>query len=353
MMYDIELKSVSKTYIGSDEAAVNNINLTVEKGSIVTLLGPSGSGKSTTLRLIAGFERANSGQITLAGKVVSDQSKWIPPEKRGIGMVFQDYALFPHLNVFDNIGFGYKEKDRKQRIMEVIELVNLKGYEKRYPNELSGGQQQRVALARALTRRPVVVLLDEPFSNLDTDLKNQMRIEVKRIIKEAEATAVFVSHDQKDALSISDKIVVMDEGTIQQIGTPRQIYQYPKNRFVANFVGQSNLLKGRVDTEDNTVETRIGIINCNTIDGGFDNKEEVLVSIRPDSFIMDHKGKLKGNIKELSYTGEAIEVVLEVQTPNNKKHNLLIRVSPDKVIHIGEEIKFNIIPNFVSVIKKE
>ena len=175
-MLDIELKLITKTYPGTNNPAVNSLCLGVEKGSIITLLGPSGCGKSTTLRLIAGFERPEQGTITIANKVVSDEKTWIPPEKRGVGMVFQDYALFPHLNVFNNVGFGYQEKDKQKRIEEVLNLVNLRGLEQRFPHELSGGQQQRVALARALARRPVVVLLDEPFSNLDADLRSHMRV---------------------------------------------------------------------------------------------------------------------------------------------------------------------------------
>ena len=241
-MFDIELKAVRKTYLGNEEPAVKNLSLRVEKGSIITLLGPSGCGKTTTLRLIAGFERADSGSIALAGKIVSDSDTWIPPEKRGVGMVFQDYALFPHLNVFNNVGFGYKEKDREKRVYEVLALVNLRGYENRFPHELSGGQQQRVALARALARNPVVVLLDEPFSNLDADLRNQMRRDVASIIRNAGATAVFVTHDQKDALAVSDQVVVMKDGQIEQIGSPREIYQFPETEFVATFeIGRAHV----------------------------------------------------------------------------------------------------------------
>ncbi|SDK84973.1 ABC transporter ATP-binding protein [Natronincola ferrireducens] len=352
-MYDIELKRITKTYLGTDEPAVKNLSLNVEKGSIVTLLGPSGCGKSTTLRLLAGFERANAGSIALAGKVVSDENTWIPPEKRGIGMVFQDYALFPHLNVFDNVGFGYKAKDRRARVMEVLELVNLKGYEKRYPYELSGGQQQRVALARALTRRPVVVLLDEPFSNLDADLRVTMRVEVKRIIKEAGATAIFVSHDQKDALAISDKIVVMKEGVVQQIGSPREIYQYPQNRFVAGFVGQSNILKGQISQDGTSViTTALGTVPCNhthCMCAG----EEVCISIRPDSLEMDTKGHIRGRVKEFTYTGEVIDAVIGIEASSGEEQSLLVHIHPDEDIRVGDTISFKILPNFVAVVKSE
>jgi len=351
-MYDIELKSVTKTYPGTREPAVKNICLAVEKGAIITLLGPSGCGKSTTLRLIAGFERADGGSITLAGKVVSDSNTWIPPEKRGVGMVFQDYALFPHLNVFNNVGFGYKAIDRNKRIMEVIELVNLKGYEKRYPHELSGGQQQRVALARALTRRPVVILLDEPFSNLDADLRVHMRYEVKRIIKEAGATAIFVSHDQKDALAISDKIVVMHKGVVQQKGTPREIYQYPENRFVATFVGQSNILEGKIGTDEASVVTDLGIIPCSHTHG-LQTGEKVYISIRPDGLEMDPEGQINGCIKESTYTGESIDAVVEVVLDNGIRQNLLTHIHPEKEVKAGDLVRFKVLPHFVAVIRQD
>ncbi|OWZ84562.1 ABC transporter ATP-binding protein [Natranaerobius trueperi] len=351
-MNTIELNGVSKTYIGSRDPAVNDINLTVEKGSIITLLGPSGCGKSTTLRLIAGFERPETGRIALEEKIVSDNKTWVPPEKRGVGMVFQDYALFPHLNVFDNIGFGYKGKDRKNRVMEVLDLVGLKGYEKRYPHELSGGQQQRVALARALAPKPVVVLLDEPFSNLDADMRTNMRIEVKRIIKEAGATAVLVSHDQKDALAISDRIVVMNEGIVQQCGTPKEIYQYPENKFVANFVGQSNILEGKMGKDEQSVITDIGVIPCNHTHG-FKEGEEVYISIRPDSLEMDNTGKIAGIIKETIFTGESIDAIVEVELNDGSKKDLLTHIHPEEEVKEGDKVRFKVLPHFVAVIRHD
>lgn len=351
-MYDIELKSVTKTYIGSKESAVKRISLKVEKGSIVTLLGPSGCGKSTTLRLIAGFERSDEGSISIAGKTVSDGRTWIAPEKRGVGMVFQDYALFPHLNVFNNIGFNYKGRDRKERINEVLQLVSLKGYENRYIHELSGGQQQRVALARALAKRPAVVLLDEPFSNLDADLRICMRVEVKRIIKEAGATAVFVSHDQKDALSISDKIIVMKDGVIQQVGTPREIYQYPENRFVASFVGQSNILEGVIGQDGTSVLTTIGKIPCNHTHG-LKAGDRALISIRPDSLERDKEGTIEGRVLLSTYTGESIDAVISVNIEGNRTQNLMVHIHPEEEARIGDTLKFKVIPNFVAVVRND
>ena len=219
---DIVLTNLNKGF--GNVLAVNDITLCLEKGQILTLLGPSGCGKTTLLRLIAGFETPTSGTIQIAGKRVAGEGTLVAPEKRQVGMVFQDYALFPHLTVEKNIAFGLKKlsgDERRRRIEEVIQITGLNGLEKRYPHELSGGQQQRVALARTLAPRPVVILLDEPFSNLDAALRTQMRKEIPRILRESGSTAIFVTHDQKDALTISDKIAILNEGVVQQIATPR------------------------------------------------------------------------------------------------------------------------------------
>ncbi|SHK00658.1 iron(III) transport system ATP-binding protein [Anaerobranca californiensis DSM 14826] len=347
-MNDIVIKNLTKRYERGQKPALNNFSLNIEKGEIVTLLGPSGCGKTTTLRLLAGFERGDGGSIEIGGKVVFDDNTWIPPEQRNIGMVFQDYALFPHLNVENNIGFGYKGKDKKQRVKEVLELVNLTGYEKRYPHQLSGGQQQRVALARALARRPVVVLLDEPFSNLDADLRICMRVEIKRILKESGTTAVFVSHDQKDALAISDKVVVIKDGEIQQVGTPREIYQYPENSFVANFVGQTNIIDGTMG-ENNTVITPFANIKCyhthDILPG-----TKVKISIRPDSFEVCPEGELEGTLIFTVYGGDTIDGVLQI-TNGIYKQNIQIHIHPEKDYKIGDKLKVKILPHFVAVLQ--
>ncbi len=350
-MNAIELKNVTKTYPGSTTPAVNDFSLELEKGSITTLLGPSGCGKSTTLRLIAGFEKAEEGTILLDNKVVSDKYNWVPPEKRGIGMVFQDYALFPHLNVYKNIGFGYKGSDKDQRIKKIIDLVNLEGFENRYPSELSGGQQQRVALGRALTNRPVLVLLDEPFSNLDADLRVHMRMEVQQIIKEAGATAIFVSHDQKDALAISDKIVVINNGKIQQVGSPRVIYQFPSNDFVARFVGQTNIIQGVIGEDEYTAETPLGMIPCYH-NHGHKTGTPVTISIRPDSFELDPNGSIEGTIVSSIYTGESIDAKVKVEA-ENKPITILTHIHPEKVVTNGDKVNFKVLPNFVAVIKSD
>ncbi len=350
-MTDIEIRRISKTYPGATEPAVKDISLAVEKGTIVTLLGPSGCGKTTILRIIAGFERAEKGEVLLAGRQVSGVDFWIPPEKRGVGMVFQDYALFSHLNVSNNVGFGYKGSDRTERVKEVLELVNLIGYEKRFPHELSGGQQQRVALARALTRRPLVVLLDEPFSNLDADLRVQMRLELKRILKETGTTAVFVSHDQKDALAISDRIAVINGGTIQQIGSPREIYQYPANIFVATFVGQSNLLKGVMAADGESVITSVGPFPCRHTHGHRAG-EEVHISIRPDGLEMAGDGHIIGTVKELTYTGESFDAIIEVEARTGNQ-DLLVHIHPEEDVKTGDLISFKVLPHFVAVVGPE
>ncbi len=249
----LRLQDLTRQFAKGDRPAVNHISLSLPQGYILALLGPSGCGKTTLLRLIAGFEAPQSGTIELAGQTVSAEGRVVPPEQRSVGMVFQDFALFPHLTVADNIGFGLtqsalKPKIRKdlalvqQQVTEAIALVGLQGKADRYPHELSGGQQQRVALARALAPRPTLVLLDEPLSNLDVQVRLTLRQEVRDILKATGTSAIFVTHDQEEAMAIADQIAVMRQGQIEQLGTPEQVYQTPASRFVAEFVTQANLL---------------------------------------------------------------------------------------------------------------
>ncbi|MBZ4654178.1 MAG: sfuC [Peptococcaceae bacterium] len=239
----VYLNNVTKTYNHRGSPAVNNISFTVEEGEILSLLGPSGCGKTTTLRLLAGFEVLDSGLIYFDQELIASQNFNLPPEERNIGMVFQDYALFPHLNVFENITFGLRDKKIKhQECEKLLRLVNLTGFEKRYPHELSGGQQQRIALARALSTKPGLILMDEPFSNLDTFLKKQMREEIKRIVKNSGVSAVIVTHDPEDALVMADKIIIMKNGIIEQQGPPQELYERPATEFVAGFLGKANIL---------------------------------------------------------------------------------------------------------------
>jgi len=268
------LDRVSKRFGPGLSQAVDGLSLRVAEGEILALLGPSGCGKSTTLRLIAGLETPESGTITLRGRVVAGLGHAVPPEERGVGIVFQDYALFPHLTVGDNVGFGLARAARRDRVGEVIDLVGLGGLAARYPHELSGGQQQRVALARALAPAPAVMLLDEPFSNLDADLRAQMRDEVERILRSSATTAVFVTHDQEEAFTLADRVGVLRAGCVEQLATPSQIYHRPATRFVASFVGAADFLPG--------VVTALGIV---TEVGTFANVEQLAVDARVDVMI--------------------------------------------------------------------
>lgn len=262
----LRLEGVSKQFSSMAIPAVNQITLQLHQGELLSLLGPSGCGKTTLLRLIAGFEQPQAGTIDLDGRIVAGQGNWLPPEQRNLGMVFQDYALFPHLTVADNVAFGLKQlgnrrgnrdpKKVKHLVHDAIALVGLEGMEKRHPHQLSGGQQQRVALARALAPQPALILLDEPLSNLDVQVRLKLRQDVRDILKTSGTSAIFVTHDQEEALSISDRIAVIRQGKLEQIGTPETIYQQPETRFVAEFVTQANFLPAR-QTEQ-FWETEIG-----------------------------------------------------------------------------------------------
>ena len=285
----INLKNVAKSYKGVE--AVKGISFRVEKGEIFAILGPSGSGKSTILRLIAGLEVPDNGKIIIEGKTVAiGNGLFVPPEKRNVGMVFQDYALFPHLNVKRNIAFGLNRFDgsAKERVVSrMFKFIGLKGFENRYPHQLSGGQQQRIALARAMAPSPVVVLLDEPFSGLDDELRAYTRDETQRILKSAHATAIIVTHNQEEAFAIADHVAVMNQGCIEQIDSPDDIYHFPATRFVADFVGQADFIDGVV--EERGIRTEIGIFsNIVSLPEG----TEVQIMIRPEDINIspDEKG---------------------------------------------------------------
>jgi spermidine/putrescine ABC transporter ATP-binding subunit len=244
-MIDVELKQVTKTF--GRVVAVDDVSIEVRRGEFLTLLGPSGCGKTTTMRMIAGLESPTQGRVFIRNSDVT----YLPPYKRDVSLMFQNYALFPHKNIFNNVAFGLKyrqvpEVERRKRVREALELVHLPGIEDRYPRQLSGGQQQRVALARALVVNPALLLLDEPLSNLDLKLRERMRVELKQIQEQVGITFIFVTHDQEEALTLSDTIAVMEKGKIVQVGSPRQVYEQPQTEFVARFIGQSNILEGRV-----------------------------------------------------------------------------------------------------------
>jgi iron(III) transport system ATP-binding protein len=259
----VRATGIGRTYPGASHAAVGDLSLSVTQGEVVALLGPSGCGKTTALRMIAGLERPDTGTIEIAGKIVAGKGAWVPPERRSAGMVFQDYALFPHLTVRKNIAYGLNNLPRNQRrgrIDDVLELTGLAGYAARYPHELSGGQQQRVAIARAIAPRPAVVLLDEPFSNLDMDMRNAVRAEVLGLLRASGTTVILVTHDQDEAFVAADRIAVMNEGRLHQAGSAEELYFRPETRFVATFVGVANLLKG--ERRGGVIATSLGDVRA-------------------------------------------------------------------------------------------
>lgn len=290
-MTTLEVKNLVKKFNGSTHSAVNDISFELGNGEILALVGPSGCGKTTTLRMIAGLERPDSGTIKLNGQLVADHSTFVPPEKRGIGMVFQDHALFPHLTVFDNIAFGLRGKSQSEirtLVGEMLHTVGMLAYSKRYPFELSGGERQRVALARALAPKPVLVLMDEPFSSLDADLRLAVREHVRRILKTMQATVIFVTHDQDEALYMGDRLAVLQKGHLEQIGAPEDIFHESSTRFVAEFMGDSDFLRGSV--VKGGIQTEVGLIKQ---DVSFSISTPVEVSLRADD--VDFKVDGSGN----------------------------------------------------------
>ncbi|WNF36942.1 ABC transporter ATP-binding protein [Bacillaceae bacterium IKA-2] len=349
----IQLKQVTKFFHDSLRPAVDSLNLTIERGEIITLLGPSGCGKTTTLRMLAGFEQPSTGTIMIGDQVVYDNNRSIPPEKRGIGMVFQDYALFPHLTIEKNVMFGlnkWKPKERKARAQEVLELVGLADYGDRSPSQLSGGQQQRVALARALAPGPHVVLMDEPFSNLDAGLREKMRYDVTNILRKANTTAIIVTHDQKDAFAVSDRVVVMKDGIIQQVAAPRDMYRCPKNSFVAQFVGKTNLLTGKLEKDFKHVTTTIGTVClANQTDGIC---ETVKLSIRPEGcqIVSEGQGNYWGHVERVTYSGEYQELYVKLQT-DPASEPMIIYAPMEQDIEEGSVVSFNIKTDLVCVVE--
>lgn len=302
----LELREMTKAY--EEELAVEDFTLTVRDGEILTLLGPSGCGKTTTLRIIAGLEEPTAGEIWLDTHLVADGETFTPAEKRDVGLVFQDFALFPHLTVEENIAFGlddWEQSRREARIDELLELVGLTDHREKRPEALSGGQQQRVALARSLAPEPSVLLLDEPFSNLDVRLRVEMREEVRRILKEAGVTAISVTHDQEEALSISDRVAIMNEGRLEQVGQPEKVFQNPESRFVASFLGRASFIPGRV--EGDIVETELGTLAIEQLNGPVDAYDgaEIDVLVRPDDLeaIPSNEATADGYITHRQYNG--------------------------------------------------
>jgi len=313
--------------------AVDGIDLEVAPGELLALLGPSGCGKTTTLRLTAGFEHPDAGTVALRGEIVAGSQRFVPPERRRIGVVFQDYALFPHLSVADNVGYGVRERaGRTPRVAEMLDLVGLADEAHRRPHELSGGEQQRVAIARALAPDPTVVLLDEPFSNLDTALRVRVRDEVRDILTAAGATAVFVTHDQEEALSLADRVAVMSSGRLLQVGSPSDLYEQPADRFVATFVGDADLLPGEFD--GTRIATALGAHRpTRALPQG-----PVEVVLRPEHLRLRLDGSGPGAIRRITYFGH--DQVLEVALLDGARVHA--RVGPGSYLHVGDRVAVSV-----------
>ena len=339
----VDLKHIHKQYDG--EPVLKDINLYIRDKEFVTLLGPSGCGKTTTLRIIGGFETPDEGQVLFEGKEIND----LPPNKRHINTVFQKYALFPHLNVYENIAFPLRIKKKsedeiRERVTEMLKMVALSGFENKSVSNLSGGQQQRVAIARALISHPRVLLLDEPLGALDLKLRKDMQVELKNIQQRIGITFIYVTHDQEEALSMSDTIVVMADGEIQQIGTPTDIYNEPKNAFVADFIGESNIIDG-VMLSDYSVRFAGHTFNC--LDKGFDKNEQVDVVVRPEDVdvVEPEKGMLTGQVSAVTFKGVHYEIIVDI-----KGFKWMIQstdyVAPDQFIGLYIE------PDAIHIMKK-
>ena len=339
----VRLKNISVKF--DDDQILDNLSLDINEKEFVTLLGPSGCGKTTTLRILGGFVTPNSGDVLFEGKKIND----VPPYQRQINTIFQKYALFPHLNVFENVAFGLRvqkkpEKEIKKTVNEMLELVNLKGFGKRNINSLSGGQQQRVSIARALAVKPRVLLLDEPLGALDLKLRKDMQVELKNIQQRLGITFVYVTHDQEEALSMSDTVVVMDNGRIQQIGTPLDIYNEPQNAFVADFIGESNIIDG-VMLEDFKASFAGKTFDC--LDKGFGKNEPVDVVIRPEDVdvVSVEKGMLSGEVTSVTFKGVHFEIIVDI-------NGFKWMIQTTDYEPVGANIGLSIEPDAIHIMKK-
>ena len=328
-----------------DEPVLKGIDLDIMDKEFITFLGPSGCGKTTTLRIIGGFIQPKEGDVLFGGVRIND----LPPYKREVNTVFQRYALFPHLNVYENVEFGLMiakvpEKERRQSVKEMLKLVGLSGYDRRHINQLSGGQQQRVAIARALVNRPKVLLLDEPLGALDLKLRKEMQIELKRIQQALEITFIYVTHDQEEALTMSDRVVVMRDGNILQIGTPQDIYNEPCNAFVADFIGESNIIDG-IMHKDFLVEFANDYFDC--VDKGFEPKERVQVVVRPEDFkiVPADKGKISGIVESIIFKGVHYEIMVDAMGYKWKIHTT-------QYVEPGTLIGMDVAPMDIHIMKR-
>jgi len=340
-MVRVTLKGITKRF--GDVVAADNITLEINHGEFFTLLGPSGCGKTTTLRIIAGLEWPDEGKVFFDDEDVTN----VPPYKRNTGMVFQNYAIWPHMSVFDNVAYGLRVRklprsEIKERVRKALDLVKLTGLEKRFPSQLSGGQQQRVALARALVIEPKVLLLDEPLSNLDAKLRVEMREEIKELQRNLGITTIYVTHDQEEAMVISDRVAIQNHGAIHQVGTPREIYYRPKNLFVATFLGRGTLLEGVIDRVERHIRVRSGdliIWGVTTLtDLKVEKGEKVACVLRPENFTLEKPNKpfntFEGVVEWLAFVGPYIEVRLNV---GGKR--LLIDLDPNIKVSVGDKLR--------------
>ena len=339
----IELKNITKSFDGVP--VLKGINLDIYDNEFLTLLGPSGCGKTTLLRLIGGFETPDEGEVVFLGQVIND----VPPHQRNVNTVFQKYALFPHLNVFENVAFPLREKkvpkdEIEKRVTEMLSLVALSGFERRSVTSLSGGQQQRVAIARALIGQPQVLLLDEPLGALDLKLRKDMQVELKKIQKQTGITFIFVTHDQEEALSMSDTVVVMSEGKIHQIGTPIDIYNEPVNAFVADFIGESNILDGFM-LEDFRVTFSGQTFDC--LDKGFGYNEAVDVVVRPEDvdIVSLEEGQVAGVVTSVTFMGVHYEIIVDVG-------GFKWMIQTTDFVDVGEHIGIKLDPDAIHIMKK-
>ena len=339
----ISLRGIRVDY--DDEPVLKGIDLDIMDKEFITFLGPSGCGKTTTLRIIGGFIQPKEGDVFFGGVRIND----LPPYKREVNTVFQRYALFPHLNVYENVEFGLKvakvpEKERRASVKEMLKLVGLSGYDKRHINQLSGGQQQRVAIARALVNRPKVLLLDEPLGALDLKLRKEMQIELKRIQQALEITFIYVTHDHEEALTMSDRVVVMRDGNILQIGTPQDIYNEPCNAFVADFIGESNIIDG-IMHKDFLVEFANDYFDC--VDKGFQSRERVQVVVRPEDFkiVPADQGKISGIVESVIFKGVHYEIMVDAMGYKWKIHTT-------QYVEPGTLIGMNVAPMDIHIMKR-
>jgi iron(III) transport system ATP-binding protein len=302
-MTDPAVRTVNLTKYYGETCAIDQLDLEVQRGEILTVLGPSGCGKTTFLRLLAGFEQPTQGKVFLGGQVVANRRRFVPPESREVGMVFQEHALFPHLTVFENIAYGLQKfptRERGDTVHSMLTLVGLENYSGRFPHELSGGERQRVALARALAPRPILILLDEPFSNLDADRRWKMRDEVRAILTGIDATAIFVTHDQDEALFMGDRLAVIRSGALEQIGTPEDVFHNPETRFVAEFMGQTEFLPGQVI--EGGIDTEVGFLRQPT---DFPVGTPLDIAIRPDDVSFEPRADGDGLVLARHFKGES------------------------------------------------